>query len=101
MEIRWTEAANQSLDAIFCFCKERGEQAANRIICDIFDATRRLAVFPQMASVEPSLGGQSETFRALQVRNRYKIIYYVDELAGKVIIVTVWDCRRNPEKLTN
>lgn len=55
-----------------------------------------------MAPVESSLGSRrSETFRALPVRNRYKIIYYVDELAGEVVIVAVWDCHRNPEKLTN
>jgi hypothetical protein len=54
-----------------------------------------------MAPIEPSLSGRSETFRALLVRNQYKIIYYVDELAGEVVIVTVWDCRRNPEKLTD
>lgn len=39
MEIRWTEAANQSLDVIFYSYKEKSEQAASRIIRDIFDSS--------------------------------------------------------------
>lgn len=38
-------------------------------------------------------------YRALVVDTNYKLIYYVD--ANKdVIIVTVWDVRQNPDKLT-
>ncbi|MDR1610964.1 MAG: type II toxin-antitoxin system RelE/ParE family toxin [Candidatus Symbiothrix sp.] len=101
METRWTERADRSLDVIFDYYKEKSEQAANRIIGEIIDSSRRLTVFPQMAPVEPSLGNRSETFRALSVKNRYKIIYYVDAAADEIVIVTVWDCRRSPEGLTD
>jgi plasmid stabilization system protein ParE len=77
----------------------KNEIAANKIVEDIKSSAGYLTVFPQMAPIEPSLGSRNETFRALLVSNRYKIIYYVDELAGEIVIVTVWDCHRNPEKL--
>ena len=101
MEIRWTKTADQSLDAIFSFYKELSEQAANRIILDIFTETGYLTVFQHIAPIEPFLSGKNETFRALLVKKLFKIIYYVDEIADEVVIVTIWDCRQNPEKLTN
>ena len=101
MEIQWTKTADQSLNTIFSFYKEHSEQAANRIILDIIVETKYLAIFPQMAPIEPFLSGKNETFRALLVKKLFKIIYYVDEIADEVVIVTVWDCRQNPEKLTD
>jgi len=101
MEIRWTKTADQSLDTIFSFYKELSERAANRIILDIFTETKYLAIFPQMAPIEPLLSEKNEIFRALLVKNLFKIIYYIDEIADEVVIVTVWDCRQNPEKLTD
>jgi len=99
MEIRWTKTASQSLDTIFSFYKERSEHAANRIILDIVATARRLVIFPQMAPIEPSLSGRSDTFRALLVKKLFKIIYYIDEVADEIVIVTVWNCRQNPKTL--
>lgn len=101
MEIIWLPETRKTVRDICFFYKSKNESVANEIIEDINSYAKYLSVFPQMAPVEPSLGNRGEIFRALLVKNQYKIIYYVDELAGEVVIVTVWDCRRNPERLTD
>jgi len=34
-----------------------------------------------------------------EARSAVKNIYYIDEVADEIVIVTVWDCRQNPKTL--
>ena len=99
MEITWQPEARKAVRDIYFFYEPKSKIVADEIIEDINTSTKYLAVFPQMAPIEPSLSGRSEVFRALLVKNKYKIIYYIDEVADEIVIVTVWDCRQNPETL--
>jgi plasmid stabilization system protein ParE len=99
MEVTWLPGARKAVKNIYYFYKSKSEIVANKIVEEINTSAKHLAYFPQMAPVEPTLSGRNEIFRALLVRNRYKIIYYVNEVANEVVIVTIWDCLQNPEKL--
>ena len=99
MEINWQPEARSAVKNIYYFYEEKSEIAANEIVEDINASAEYLATFPRMAPVEPSLSGRSETFRALLVKKLFKIIYYIDEVADEIVIVTVWDCRQNPKTL--
>ena len=101
MEIIWQPEARNAVRDIYYFYEPKSSITANEIIEDINTSAEYLAIFPQMAPIEPFLSGKNETFRALLVKKLFKIIYYVDEIADEVVIVTVWDCRQNPEKLTD
>jgi plasmid stabilization system protein ParE len=98
MVIDWTDKAKRHLKNIFDFYVETaGRKIAIEFVTDIKAATKPLARFPQMAAVEPLLSDLPETLRSLVVRKHYKVIYYVDNEA--VRILAVWDCRRNPDNL--
>ena len=58
-----------------------------------------LRTFPNAGNILNTSERVTLCYRALVVDTNYKLIYYVD--ANKdVIIVTVWDVRQNPDKLT-
>ncbi|MDR2147077.1 MAG: type II toxin-antitoxin system RelE/ParE family toxin [Tannerella sp.] len=97
MRLNWKPEAEKTLDDIYRFYFYKSERAAYEIAKDIRDAAKKLKTFPYLASVEPDLEGFSETLRALVVRRLFKIIYYVDN--NEIVIVTVWDCRQNPQTL--
>jgi plasmid stabilization system protein ParE len=97
MVIKWSPIAKKCLKDIYSYYKERSLQAAENIRADINTATKRLADFPLMAPIEPLLAHRRRGYRALLVRKRYKVIYYI---ANETIhIAFVWDCRRNPAVL--
>jgi plasmid stabilization system protein ParE len=101
MEINWQPEARKVVKNIYYFYESKSKIVANEIVEDINTSAKYLAIFPKMAPIEPALEGRSETFRALLVRNRYKIIYYINETANEIVIVTVWDCYQNPQKWVN
>lgn len=99
MRIIWLSEASKALDAIYDFYCSKSERAANKIITDIYNATLLLAEQPFMAPIEHALSEMSENYRSLVVRRLFKLIYRVDKNSQAVIIVTIWDCRQDPDKL--
>lgn len=97
MKLIYTAKAIESLDEIFEFLHQKNEHAAVFIHNHILDEADKLLAHPQMASIEPLLKGEVETYRSLVVRHNYKIVYRVE---GEIIyIVDIWDCRQQPERL--
>jgi plasmid stabilization system protein ParE len=101
MVVIWLPEAEETLDRIFRFYSEKSERVAGAIVADIYNAVKLLAKHPLMAAVEPALSGSSKTYRSLVIRHIFKVIYRVDEIAGEIVIVTIWDCRQHPEKMKN
>lgn len=99
MVIRWTTNAQLRIIEIYNFYQEKSLRVAQSIVDDIYNAVLPLQNFPRMASVEPFLTDYSLMYRSLLVRNLFKIIYYINEENKEIVIVSVWDCRRNPEEL--
>lgn len=99
MRIIWSSEVTRSLEVIYDFYCSKNERAANKIITDIYNAALFLSHQPYMAPIEPALREFSESYRSLVVRRLFKLIYRIDEDKQAVVIVTIWDCRQNPEKL--
>lgn len=99
MKLNWTERADNRVDEIKAYYKEKSIKAAERIVSDIVAAVEPLKEFPQMAAIDTLLSDLPKSFRSLVVRHIYKIIYYIDESNDTINIVTVWDCRQDNKRL--
>jgi plasmid stabilization system protein ParE len=101
MVVTWKPQAKKRMDQIYSFYAWRNVQVSRKIVSDIQTAVERLVSFPYMAAIEPALSNDAlnYTYRSLVVRNIFKLIYRVDEINSKIIIVTIWDCRQDPGKL--
>jgi len=87
------------MQEIYRFYSEKDQKAAGKIVDSIFGAVDKLSLFPQMASVEDMLAGLAGEYRSLVAHKSFKVIYFIDQLMDEVVILTIFDCRRNPEKL--
>jgi plasmid stabilization system protein ParE len=99
MVIRWTTNAEERMDQIYRFYCKKSIRTAKKIADNIDKEVERLIVFPLLAPVESSLEGFAQIHRSLVVMKLFKIIYFVNNLTGEVIILDVWDCRQDPEEL--
>jgi plasmid stabilization system protein ParE len=97
MKVIWLKLAAETLDGIYHYLENLNPRAAVELYNDILDETEKLSVFPQMAAIEPLLGGETDTFRSLVVRHRYKVVYFIEDETVKV--ADIWDCRQAPEAL--
>ncbi|MPM28420.1 hypothetical protein SDC9_74942 [bioreactor metagenome] len=101
MDVVWSKKAVSRVNEIWNYYKTKSKKVALKLVNDIEVAGSSLGKFPQMAAIEPSLSEMTMTYRALVVRNNYKIIYFIDDKSDTVYIVTVWDCRQDDKKLIN
>lgn len=99
LEVFWAQLAEDKLFDIFTFYKQKAsEKVAIEIINEIVDATIDLDKNPKIGQIEEFLIDRREEFRYL-VSSNYKIIYYINTEAKRIIIANIFDARRNPEKL--
>ncbi|MCL2649584.1 MAG: type II toxin-antitoxin system RelE/ParE family toxin [Candidatus Azobacteroides sp.] len=101
MEIIWLPEAENILDKIFLFYFEKSESAAKNILRDIYKSIKQLKNFPYIASKEIYLKDADYEYHSLVVRKIFKIIYRVEKQKQQIIIVTIWDCRQNPDTLSS
>ena len=83
--------ARHDLDDIWNFIRADNIDAADRIVGDILDAARRLAMSPQIGHHRPDL--TARPLRFLRVRD-YLIAYTPDEMP--LWVIAVLHGRRNP-----
>jgi toxin ParE1/3/4 len=99
MEIRieWSEQSERQLKDIFDYYSfEVNTRIAKKIIKRILDRVTILENNPLAGPKEELLSDYPEEFRYL-VESNYKIIYWEKE--NLITIASVFDCRRNPEKI--
>ncbi len=97
MTVVWMELADMRLTEIFDYLKEvAGVRTAQKITGNIGAKTRILVTNPRAGQREEVLHNRIEEFRYL-VEGNYKIIYFVAD--EKIIIATIFDCRRDPSRL--
>ena len=99
MEINWRPEANKALYGIYRFYAEKNRKVAEQIVSDITQAVDKLSHFPKMAPVEDMLAGLADEFRSMVVYRLFKVVYFINEPANEIVIVTIFDCRQNPAKL--
>ena len=96
MEIVWTAEAERHVSALADSFLQAGDvRAAEDIVCKTTDVVGRLADAPYTGQ---RLAGRRGAYRAVSVALWLKVIYRV--VSHKVVVIAIWDCRREPLDLT-
>lgn len=99
LEIFWSQLAEKKLQAIFAYYKDKaGLKVARQVVNQIVDSTIKLKYQPYIGAREALLKDRLQDFRYL-VSTNYKIIYYLNLEAKRIIIANVFDARQNPLKI--
>jgi len=99
--VYWTQIAEDKLDDIFNYYKLKASlNVAQNLVNGIVDTTIDLNKNPQIGQKEILLKDRFQKFRYLIYKN-YKIIYWINENKNRIEIANVFDCRQNPDKLTD
>jgi len=96
MKVEWYIEAAGDLDKIYDYYAAKNPRAAAMLYNKILDGVEILETQPYVAAVEQMLLDCPEGYRSLVVGN-YKVVYFIKE--NLVLIVQIFDCRRNPIKL--
>lgn len=98
MVIIWMPEALEVLENIRKYLHENdAPRAAAKLIGQLRKYAGNLADNPNLGIIEPLLAEDSNGYRSLIVRKRYKLIYYVE---GETIYIdTIYDCRQQPSRL--
>ncbi len=97
VEVVWSGPAKKMLAEIVKYYRKTGNHAAaNKIRDKIYRRPVILYTSPRAGQREELLRHDPREFRYL-VEGKYKIVYFIE--GDKVVITTVFDCRRNPEKM--
>ena len=100
-EVYWTAYAEIQLDSIFNFYSFiASKKVATKITQSLVHASLTFAIKPNINRIEPLLDHLSFEYRSL-IHGHYKIIYRILETSSQVLVVDVFDCRQNHEKILN
>ncbi len=95
MIVIWSEKAENTLKETAKYILERfGEKNMNNFLQEVFKTAKLLETSPNIGQIEPLLIDFSETYRSIVVNYLNKIIYRVDD--SRILIVALWDVRREP-----
>lgn len=92
--------AEEHLEDIYDFLAQDNLKVAADIYNTIIEETDKLSAFPEMAMKELSLQDETNFYRSLIVNRKYKVVYRFSPKSEEIIVVSVWDCRQEPETLT-
>ncbi len=96
MEIVWTAEAERHVSALADSFLQAGDaRAAGDFVRKTMDVVGRLADAPYTGQ---RLAGRRGAYRTVSVDLWFKIIYRV--VSHKVVVIAIWDCRREPLDLT-
>ena len=95
MRVEWTERAFSDLEAAYSYIDERNPSEAHRFFRGMFAAVKELESFLEMGplvfDVEPA------GFYRQLVRGHHRVFFRIE--GEVVLIVRVWDSRRDPRTL--
>jgi len=93
--VAWTDAATRDLGAIRAYLSARSPQGSLGVVRRVVACTRRLGEFPEMGAVAEELFPEVRVRRV--VSPPYKVYYRVED--ERVLVLRVWDTRRDPSDL--
>ena len=97
MNIIWTHEALEETKLIYQYYKLKvSVRLAKNIKSKIFSSVKNLQKQVRKGQIEELLLHKKGEYRYL-ITGNYKVIYKITEKA--IYIMTVFDCRQNPEKL--
>lgn len=99
--IIWTETALHTLELVYLQTMRytKNEHIAAKLHNKLIKEAEILKTFPNAGSILTTSERITLCYRALVVDTNYKLIYYINN-EGDAMIVTIWDVRQDPEKLT-
>lgn len=101
LEVFWSQFAENKLLDIFDYYKVKGGiTVARKIVDKIVDSTINLDINSRMGAIEQLLTERNQEFKYL-ISTNYKIIYYINIEAKRIVIANVFDARQDPEKIIN
>lgn len=99
IRVQWSDLAKAQLKDIYdYYALTVNRRLAKKIVTKIVHRTDILIIHPYSGTKEPLLSEYPEEYRYLVIDD-YKIIYSVYDRV--VAIVSVFDCRQNPEKMAD
>ena len=97
MKLLFAPEALEDMENIYHYYAERNERYAVELYNQIINEAEYLQRFPFIAQKEPLLAEYPETYYSLIVWHCYKLVYFIEN--DTVNVVSVFDCRQNPEVL--
>ncbi|PIE50423.1 MAG: hypothetical protein CSA38_03205 [Flavobacteriales bacterium] len=94
MRIEWRDKALEELQGIYDYIYIKSPQNAENMLNEILALAESLVDFPFKFPKEPYYNQDNTRFA---IKWSYKMIYRVEK--ERIIIVRVFDCRQNPNKL--
>jgi toxin ParE1/3/4 len=94
----WSDSAIMELQSVFDYLLTTANfKVAQKIVNSITDKSLILSENPRIGQIEELLKHRKDEIRYL-VEGKYKIVYKIEE--SIVVIVTLFDCRQNPKRLS-
>ena len=99
LSIYWTQFAEDKLNDIFEYYKfNAGIKVAENLTNGIINASFEIDKNPYGGQKEELLNDRIQEYRYIVFKS-YKIVYWVDEINGMILVSHVFDTRRNPKKI--
>jgi toxin ParE1/3/4 len=99
MKIVWTNYAINNLKEIYDFYwLNRSKKSAIKVKNSIFIATGQLINYPESGQIEENLKLGNNIYRYI-ISYNCKIIYRIS--SNEIIIIDVFDTRKNPDKMND
>lgn len=100
MNIEWDDDAKTRLKEIILYGIETwGIKVAKQFQEKVIKAERRLSMNPEMGPPEPLLANRLFEYRGIIIQKNFKLIYRIDKEKDFILILDVWDTRREPKTL--
>lgn len=100
MQVKWDKRAMKRLDKATEYGLYKfGEITSIRFYQKIRSYDSLLAEHPRLGKVEPLLICRRFEYRSLVVHEHYKLIYYINEVKGRIVVADFWDVRQEPQHL--
>ena len=94
-KIKWSAEAKADVKKIYDFIKNKSVQGAKNVVTDIRTAPNKI-IFSKQYSIDD----YAIACRKIVVRN-YKILYTIDIENQFINIISVFDTRQSPDKLSD
>lgn len=98
--IKPSKPFNQELEKVLAYALfEFGVTTVKRFNQAYQSIRNRLAIHPYSSPKEPLLKSFLRSYRSAIIMKNWKIIYRYDKENDRIILVDLWDMRRNPKYL--
>ncbi|WP_455638498.1 type II toxin-antitoxin system RelE/ParE family toxin [Parabacteroides sp.] len=100
MNIVWDDDAKIRLREVILYGVDNwGLKVANRFHENIILTEKRLAMNPGMGHPESLLANRPFIYRSILIQKNFKLVYRIDQEKNVILIVDLWDTRREPDLL--